>query len=197
MDWALTIGVGFLIWLLADALTPLLHPVFRAAGRLYAPPHGAVVLALTWIAAIAATTWALMRGEAMPRVAAAAAVLSVPIALLATVTWRDFRRAAQGQPPVHHTVPARFGTVGRILAFGIAVLGAGAAALLWPPAQWDDWLGWIGCASAAAIGAVAAITGKVPALVRAVLGISAPAAHSGSSSPPTHDDRNRPRVPQN
>src|SRR5688572_1980352 len=109
MDWFLTIGAGFLIWLLADALSPLLHPVFRAAGRLYVRPHGAVVLAVTWIAAVALTAWAFTRGATTPRLATAAAILSVPMALLATLSWRDSRRVEQGRPPVQHTLPARLG----------------------------------------------------------------------------------------
>jgi hypothetical protein len=197
MDWFLTIGAGFLIWLLVDALSPLLHPVFRAAARLYRPPHGTAVLAVTWIAAVALTVWAFTRGESTPRLATAAAVLSVPIALLATLTCRDSGRAAQNRPPVQHTLPARLGALGRTAALLVALASAAAAALLWPPGRWDDLLGWIGCLSGAAVGAVASITGKVPAFLRDVFESPAPVDRPASLPRSATSDRDKPRVPQN
>jgi hypothetical protein len=95
MNWVLTIGLGLVVWLLADLFRPLLHPLFRAGAKLYAPPHGSIALALTWIAAIGLTLWAFTRGPSMPGLATAAAILSIPFALVATAAWRDARLAAR------------------------------------------------------------------------------------------------------
>ena len=95
MNWVLTIGLGLVVCLLADLFSPLLRPLFRSGARFYAPPHGSIALALTWIIAIGLTLWAFTRGASSPDLATAAAVLAIPLALVATATWRDARVAAR------------------------------------------------------------------------------------------------------
>jgi hypothetical protein len=97
MNWLLLVGIALVAGLLADVFSPILHPVFRATAKLYAPPHGSVALALTWIAAIGLTLWAFTRGASSPDLATVAAVLAIPLALVATAAWRDARAAARGQ----------------------------------------------------------------------------------------------------
>ena len=99
MNWVLTIGLGLAVWLLADLFSPLLRPLFRAGERLYAPPHGSIALAVTWIAALGLTLWAFIRGASSPDLATAAAVLAIPLALIATATWRDTRAARDRGTP--------------------------------------------------------------------------------------------------
>ena len=95
MNWLLLVGIALVAGLLADVVSPILHPVLRASAKLYAPPHGSVALALTWIAALGLTVWAFTRGTSSPDLATLAAVLAIPLALIATAAWRDAREAAR------------------------------------------------------------------------------------------------------
>lgn len=83
----------------------LIEPLLKPLARLYDPPHGGVVLGLTWLMVVAGV-WAAPRlGVDHAGISIALAVLGIPLALIATLVYRDRKRAAAGLRPLNELPP--------------------------------------------------------------------------------------------
>ena len=100
-----TIKFVLIIVIAQLVLRPLLAPLFRGMARLYRPPHGARVLALTWVVALAATFLSFRFASRYPDLGTILVIVSIPAALLATMEYRDSRRASLGLPPANELPP--------------------------------------------------------------------------------------------
>lgn len=116
----------------------ILEPLVRYC---YSPPHGWLVLALTWALGLAAIPLGISLREGHPASGAALVILGVPIALLGTLIFRDQRREAQGFGPVTASIPWRIGLPTRIVLFLLAFGSAALAVTLLSPANRDWWEG--------------------------------------------------------
>ena len=95
-----------LTWLLGELLfAALIAPLLQPLARLYDPPHGKFVLALTWLLVLIGVWAATQLGSDHPGILIALAVLGIPLALVATIVYRDRHRAAAGLPPLNELPP--------------------------------------------------------------------------------------------
>ncbi len=105
-DSAAVVLILFLTGLVGELLSgAVIEPLLKPFARLYDPPRGKVVLALTWVLAIAGIWAAKQLGSDHPGVSLALAILGVPVALIATIVYRDRQRAAAGLRPLNELAP--------------------------------------------------------------------------------------------
>ena len=97
--------------------------------HLYAPPHGAALLGLTWAVALVGLSVGFRFGAGAPLLGMALVVGLPAVALVASFAFRDRRREAVGLPPVRVRVPRHLGAGERIL-WGAAALAI-AAWMIW------------------------------------------------------------------
>jgi hypothetical protein len=116
----------------------ILEPLVRYC---YSPPHGSLVLAFTWVVGLAAFPLGLSIRESHPASGAALIMLGVPIALLATLIFRDQRREAQGLGPVTANIPWRISSPTRMVLFLLAIGSAALAVAVLSPVNRDWWGG--------------------------------------------------------
>lgn len=98
------------IWILAGLIGELVFgaliaPLLKPLARFYDPPHGKAVLAFTWMAAVAGIWVATQLGSEYSGVSIALVMLGIPLALIATLVFRDRHRAAAGLPPLNEIPP--------------------------------------------------------------------------------------------
>jgi hypothetical protein len=79
--------------------------LLKPFARLYDPPPGKMILALTWLLALAAVWAATQLGSDHPGVSIALATLGIPLALIATIVYRDRQRAAAGLRALNELAP--------------------------------------------------------------------------------------------
>lgn len=105
-DSAAVLLILFLTGLVGEVLFgALVAPLLRPLARLYDPPQGRFVLALTWALAIAGGWAATKLGSDHSGVAIALATLGIPFALIATIVYRDRQRAAAGLRALNQLAP--------------------------------------------------------------------------------------------
>jgi peptidoglycan/LPS O-acetylase OafA/YrhL len=83
----------------------LIEPLLKPFARLYDPPRGKMILALTWLLALAGVWAATQLGSDHPGVSIALATLGIPLALIATIVYRDRQRAAAGLRALNELAP--------------------------------------------------------------------------------------------
>jgi hypothetical protein len=107
VDWligGLLCILGYLaLELIGQAVGELLLPLFSPLRTLYRPPHGGIVLSLTWGAALLGTVLGFRAVES--RVGVIVFVLSIPAALVASAVYRDEQQEEQryGSLPPRHS----------------------------------------------------------------------------------------------
>jgi hypothetical protein len=105
-DSAAVVLILFLTGLVGELLFgAMMEPLLKPFARLYDPPHGKMVLALTWVLAIAGVWAATQLGSDHPGVSIALATFGIPLALIATIVYRDRHRAAAGVRPFNELAP--------------------------------------------------------------------------------------------
>lgn len=151
--------------LLGDLIAELLRPL----RHLYRPPHGAYLLAVTWIAAVTGFAASFVVVQRSYWLALAMALFAPAGALMATGTYRNQRREYLGRAPVWLD-PPKIGVVGRLAAglsatvFGLTAVFAGVLAISEGNAG-DAWPLWTGLGGGALVAywlGYAAARGRFP-----------------------------------
>jgi hypothetical protein len=162
------VATWFLLMLLAGLAVEALSPILTRLTRLYTPPHGAYVLAGTWLAAFVSVGLALTVPGRSVGARSAALLVPVFLALCASFVHRDERRRVRGLPELAD-LPDRFGWRGRIGLVAFAVLSAlTALAAAWA-SGWKAWEPVLACLVGAGAAGVAAITGRLPRIPSALV----------------------------
>jgi hypothetical protein len=166
----LSLLIAAISWLGVTVLGEILGAPIGAVLRrllrfIYAPPHGLITLAFTWLATLA-LGYALATADGEQSAAVVLGFLALAgLGFIGMLTFRDMARERKHLPPVQTRIPARFGGGGRL---GLTLLGATAwavAALAWSTegrGAWEVAGGSLLFGSACFLGAV---TGRLPAWV--------------------------------
>lgn len=174
MDWlvgvATAVGGWILLLLVAELGGEALGWALRPLKHVYSPPHGAYVLACTWLTAIALVAFAVMKAEWSVGLRSATTLLPILAALFASFVYRDERRRVRGLPEVVTVVPDRFSWRGRVALGSLAVLAMATAGLSVWADGWHAWLTLLGSLLIATVTGVAAVTGRMPDLAVALIG---------------------------
>ncbi len=166
MTWLQQAGAVLALILLGVAWTAVLEPVARF---LFSPPRGAWALTLIWLGAPPAILGGISLRSTHPALGAGLVILAIPVALLATLIYRDERRRSLGLTPVTTPVPYTIGVVGRA-GFTAAALLAVLLAALFAVSEPHDWWNAF-CLAVAAIGFIRiAWHGRLPQGLRRNLG---------------------------
>ncbi|MDT8442507.1 MAG: hypothetical protein RQ723_12740 [Desulfuromonadales bacterium] len=122
LEWIVAVVGAVLGIVVLEIAAELAFAFLSPLRRLFAPPHGAVVLGVTWIVAVWATLlgWALAQTRATPGILLV--IFSIPAALVATLVFRDVGRETRGMPPVRMPLPKMLAIKGRLVAGSIAVM---------------------------------------------------------------------------
>jgi len=126
MSWLLNAILTLLTIVMIEITGELLHIVLRPLRRLYRPPHGAAVLALTWGVCVILFVLGCRADPNRFLLKTGLILGTTTVAGLASLTYRDERRQAQGLPPV--TMPTHLGRKGRFFCGALALLSIGGAA---------------------------------------------------------------------
>lgn len=98
-EWLIGLAGSVGAWIIIElGGAAILEPVLKPLARLYDPPHGTAVLVLTWIAAVASLWVAFQIGDDWPTLAVALVMLGIPIALIASFTYRDAATGRRSSP---------------------------------------------------------------------------------------------------
>ena len=113
MTWFLT-AIGVILGLLAlEVVLELTFEALWPLRRVFEPPAGGLCLAATWVLAVASTLAGWHLGPTHPALGPAMFSLSVPMALISTLVYRDVSREVHSVSPPHAPGAPKLTRVGR------------------------------------------------------------------------------------